>query len=145
MDYASSGTAGTRRRSRQSGSGLGLGSGSGSGSGFGSGSLVRDSTALVSTTGRANGTSDVAKRAMENWYNSTYANFSDTFVASATILESVRQCYLVAPEPGTPELTADMLGTRGLNIFLRGKQYDDCTRCMEDSKRCATPRPLHQP
>ena len=104
-----------------------------SGSGSDSTGLAHGAT-LVTTTGRADGTSDVARRALENWWNSTYANFSDKFVSSATILGSVRQSYLVTPEPGTPEITSDMLGTRGLNVFLRDKQYHEPQRCLENGK-----------
>ena len=85
----------------------------------------------MSTTGRADGTSAVAQRALDNWWYSTYANFSDEYVKSATILESVRQSYLLTPEPGSPVMTSDMLGTRGLNIFLRKKQFEDANRCLE--------------
>ena len=87
--------------------------------------------AFVSTTRRADGTSAVAQRALENWWYSTYADFSDEYVKSATILELVRQSYLLMPEPGSPVMTFDMLGTRGLNIFLRKKQFEDANRCLE--------------
>ena len=104
-----------------------------SGSGSDSTGLAHGAT-LVTTTGRADGTSDIARRALENWWNSTYANFSDEDVSSATILGSVRQSYLVRPEPGTPEITSDMLGTRGLNVFLRNKQIHEPQRCLEKGK-----------